>query len=212
MAASDVDIANLALAMIGKEEIASLVEDSVEARAVSRHLVNAKQFTLGRSNWTFALRADALALLLNDWEGRWSHRYDRPSRALRIVRLYNTGWDDPRGLPVEYNVRGNAIYANLADAICEYVDKNTAVTAYPAWFDVVVAAYLARQLVMPLTKKSSLWSNLNDIYGSHHAEAVQLDEGQHPTYWPQDNGGYIDARGAAGSRVREAADGSSFWS
>lgn len=88
--ASEVDISNLALSMLGEEaEISSLTPpDSVLAGYCKRFYPMARDALLEQHAWTFATSRKALALLsLDDMPVEWAYAYARPN-CLKVLAVY----------------------------------------------------------------------------------------------------------------------------
>lgn len=123
---SEVDIANQALSGL-RDEIASLSEDSVAARAVSLHFGTTRDALLRMAPWNCATNTNLLALIcsapgtpenptqvLSVWaKGTppppWAYEYAYPSDCLRplwIIPQQSTGLAD--GIPITTAITGGA--------------------------------------------------------------------------------------------------------
>lgn len=212
MGYSKVELANQALDLIGKDRILSLTEDSTAARKINEVFDRTCHSALARSHWTFQRTAQTMTGLTNDWEERWAYKYDLPNNCATFVRIIPRV-DIPNHEPqVSHQLRGGAIYCNEPDAKGEFVFKSTDTLIWPNPFLDAVAFLLARNVVMPLTRKRSMWDEMNREYEAQLGLAIEHDAGQEPIFYPQEGGGYIDDRGGHTGWVEGAApDGSIYW-
>lgn len=212
MGYSNVELANQALDHLGKNNIASLVEESVEARKMNAVFDRTIESALARSAWSFSKEIADLALVTpNDWDERWCYKYDRPTAAIRILRLVPEV-DIQNATPLLYELHGAFLYTNEANAKAEYTLDTTTTTSMPTFFLDAVSFLLARNAAMQLTRKRSYWVDMNEAYEGHILQAMELDAGQEPnTYVPQANT-YLDARGGGEQYVSHTSvDGSIYW-
>lgn len=210
---SNVELANQALDHIGKGNIASLAEASVAARKINEVFERTLYAALARSHWTFARKFVTLtAQTPNDWDQRWAFKYDLPNDCLNFVRIVPR-LDIPNTEPqAPHQLFNGSIYTNEVDATGEYVYETTDTLTMPSPFLDAVSFLLARNVAMPLTRKRGYWADMNDAYELQLGLAVEQDAGQEPTTYPQEAGGYIDARGGSEADVEGAApDGSIYW-
>lgn len=213
MGYSKVELANQALDHLGKDRIASLTESSTAARKINEVLTRTINAALARSHWTFARKVQTLASQTNDWEERWSFKYDEPNDLITFIRIIPRV-DIPNHEPqVPHARRGGSVYCDECDAKAEYVYETDATLTMPQPFLDAVSFLLARNVAMPLTRKRSFWADMNTAYEEMLGLAIEHDAGQEPIEYPQDGGGYIDARGGSTSEIEGAApDGSIYWS
>ncbi len=212
MGYSNVELANQALDLLGKDRIASLSENSTAARKINEVFQRTMYSALARSEWTFSRKFQDLAALTNDWDQRWAFKYDLPNDCAKFIRLVPRV-DIPNTEPqAPHQLFGGAVYTDEADARAEYVYEQTDTLQMPSYFLDAVAFLLARNVAMPLTRKRSMWADMNDGYEGQLGLAVELDAGQEPTFYPQEGGGYVEARGGSEVEIEGAApDGSIYW-
>jgi hypothetical protein len=211
---SKVDIVNIALDdMLGVDPIATLDDNSSAARKAKRRIDDVIRSVLSMSDWSFARTVLPLAqLATNDWTERYSIRYSLPNdmvKAIRLVPLVEL----PNTSPIPYSILGTSLYTDEANAKLLYTREVTDVGAWPMPFVETVAAYLARTLAMPLTRKRQLFVDMNTVFQAQLAQAVESDAAQEVTFWGHPSS-YLEARGARTSSAYDGtgADGSSYWS
>lgn len=212
MGYSKVELANQALDHIGKDNIATLTSNVAQARKVNAAFERTIHSVLARSHWTFARKIAALANVTNDWAERWEYKYDLPNDCINPVRLIPTV-DLQRREPIPFQRLGQSLYTNQPDAKLQYVFETDDTMAMPQQFLDACAFLLARNIAMPLTRKRSVYEDMNAMYEYHLGLAIEADQGSEPTWWTLDDGGYIEARGGHAARYDDpdTSDGSSYW-
>lgn len=208
---SKVQLANMALDILAVDNIVSIDEASAAARKVKTRIDGAIDAVLEMSNWTFARKVAALAEVDNlDWTERYERKYNLPSDMIKAVKLV-PALDIPNDYPIAYDLMNGALYTDEAEARLRYIYRHTDTTAWPMSFTETVAAYLARALAMPLTRKRANFIDADALLARYLADAVQYDASQEVTFWPHASG-YLEARGASRtSGDSQGVDGSSYW-
>lgn len=161
MGLSDVAICNIALSShLGAGTINSLNEQSPEAAVCNLHYEPARDMVLQSYPWSFAQRVEPLAPLSNDRPQAWAQRYARPAACLKLLRITPTAnW--PVDAPLDaYQLLGQSIYCNIAQAYIEYTFLETDVSKYPPLFAEALAVTLAARMAMPITRNESIRKNL----------------------------------------------------
>lgn len=150
--ASQVDIANLSLAILGKPTIASFLDNSNAARVINVEYDMIRRALLtGRSTWRFSIkRASLPALTAVPTSGPYTQQYALPADCLRVLLAGDTypGLDlsDYRLGPTDdgYEVEGRNILCDYgAPLSLQYVYDVTDTTQFDAWFCVYLAAEIA---------------------------------------------------------------------
>lgn len=164
MAASVVEICNIALARIGVNSfISSLEEPSAEAAACLVLYPHVRDVVLGAGAWPWALRRATVASLASTTERTgWSHAHVLPNDCLYVVQLV------PRvsvpGLPVripwavEYDqdLGVRVLLTNDPTPEVQFVSRVTLVSAYPPLFVDALAWGLASELCVTLAMKEDV--------------------------------------------------------
>jgi hypothetical protein len=165
--ASVVQICNMALSHIGSEARVSSIsppDGSVEAGHCDTFYDVARTEMLEPGNWAFALKRIALAQVVNP-STVWAYAYAKPAdcqRALRILRpsiavtvftqdlRVEPHTDDRDSAP--FDIEGNVILTNQADAVLVYSQDVTDSTKFPASFTSALSYLLASYLAGPIIK------------------------------------------------------------
>lgn len=162
MAASDVDIANLALSHIGETaEIIALVpnDGSAQSQLAARFYPMARDELLEMHPWTFAMRRQALTLLGTNEASNWVYAYAMPSDCLKPRAVLSAAAQlDGEGeqYEVETNVAGNkVIYTDMPEAVLRYTRTLTDTTKFTPMFTAALARNLAAKLAGTIIKGSA---------------------------------------------------------
>ena len=157
------DICNLALSHIGREQIASLNEETEAARTCKLHYDLQRRVLLRAYTWSFARKYVKLAEIDVKTPG-WKHTYAYPNDCVMARKLYN---EDNTWLFLEKNFPGNmdlvllndntkALVCNHRNAYLEYTYDVKEAELFSADFSQALSYYLAAAICMPLTGSEAL--------------------------------------------------------
>ena len=150
--ASNVQIANRALAKLGDKTIVSLTENSNQARALNECFVLVRQGELRRHPWHFAkkraqLAADATAPLFD-----FAYKFALPSDCLRILMPQERSESVQYDNRVDWKVEGRFILSDQAGPLSiTYLADVTDPNEFDAAFIDVFASRLAVEVAHRLT-------------------------------------------------------------
>lgn len=170
----NVAICNLALGRIGVDKvIASLSENSKEARSCARVFDHVRDLVLAEAAWPFAVRTGALAAVAEAGKlGGWGYQFARPVDALRMLDVvpssevetaagYYLGTDQPwvpfrsplyafrQGLSADGN--GTVVLSNVPSPYAVYVARITNPETFPTLFVEALADRLAMEISTPMS-------------------------------------------------------------
>lgn len=158
MAATEVDIANLALANLGDDAtIASLdpPEGSPQSEHCARFYPLARDVLLEAHPWGFATRRITPALLTTTNDA-WTYQYRLPADCVRVIGVLPDGYqrDDQAHLffEIESDADGDVLLTNTSGATLRYVTRLTDPTRYSAAFTQALAWLLSSYIAGPLLK------------------------------------------------------------
>ena len=157
------DICNLALSHIGREQIASLNEDTEAARTCKLHYDLQRQVLLRAYTWSFAKKYTKLSEINVKTPG-WKYTYAYPNDCVMARKIYN---EDNTWCLLEKNFPGNmdqvllndntkALVCNHKDAYLEYTYDVKDAELFTADFSQALSYYLAAAICVPLTGSESL--------------------------------------------------------
>lgn len=217
MSRTTVDVANMALARLGQEPISSLTESSNSARKMNFWLPINLDLLLGNSNWSFARKQQALALVTNDRSDQWDYKYDIPSDCVSFKHIVDPL--RPRSVSdgdyPAFTLSNGSVYTWIENAIGQYIYRNDNAASWSPEFSYALSLMMARDASYALTKKTTLHRELMQEAKFYIDEAIQKDAGQEPNVWGSGNA-YIEARGGTSYDPNEnpadvGVDGSSYW-
>ncbi len=151
--ASKVQIANLALSVLGSAQVSDLdTETTKEANLVNTFWDQVVQEVLEDHTWDFAkewssLAEDAAYTMVDE---KYEYAYTLPSGYIRMSKVEN----DDAG-HVEYVRRGEHLLCNESPFKIEYIKEITDVSKYPPHFIMAVAGKLRIYLAIGLKKKGA---------------------------------------------------------
>lgn len=159
MAASDVDIVNMALGHLGdRANISSISpsDGSEQADVAARVYAHLRDWLLERFAWKFALRRATLAERADITVGGWAHVYAEPNRCLRLLAILPAGYSsDDEG--VQYDTETDesgqgVILTDAIDATARYIARVTDPGKFSPGFTETLSWFLAASFAGPLLK------------------------------------------------------------
>lgn len=158
---NQIDICNMALALINRERIDSLEDSSQEAKMCKTFYDHERKRLLKMYSWGFARKTDQLALRVNTIPG-WDFIYGLPQDCINMLFVFNDMTVERR----EFNrqdfrivtVTGSdkVIACNLEDAWAEYIYNYRDTESFSEEFVEALTHSLAAKLALPLTSNTEL--------------------------------------------------------
>lgn len=210
--ASEVEICNVALAMVRGGSINSLTESSLQAQQCKLHYNLLRDQVLEDAPWGFAHKIRQLAALSSVDIWNWVYAYQYPSDCIRInklmpdyeevsqdssvvaARLYDYGLPKPNlDQQIEYqlfNEDGTLVIAcNEKDVYMSYNRTVTDPNLFSVKFRMALSSLLAAHVAIPLAgemKGTALRKEALSVYSSYIRTAASDDMNQRYQY-PQDS-------------------------
>jgi len=167
MAASKVQIANLALQKLGvSRKLESLTQDHPNARTLNLAYVPMLRAELRRYDWSFAIKRASIAAdgdgpVWGDWDG-----CSKPNDFLRLLR------DDESGVNVDWKIEGLHILSTTSAPLeIRYLAFIDDPNFYDDLFIEAFACRLAVQCCEEITQSTSKINDAKDQYKDAIAEA-----------------------------------------
>jgi len=202
--ASVVDICNLALSMLGAQNIASLTEGSTEARAANQFYALSRDELLASYPWGFAQNQITLAEIINDKAGNWGFAYQVPVDCLKIGLVrppYGAeALIDEGGLArmaFAYSLEAGKIYCDIERALLLYTARVEDSGLYPPLFVDALAGKIGSRLAMSLTKSMELQGRLVQLAQMSVSAAMAGDANQTAHFY-DDGLGILEAQSTRG--------------
>lgn len=169
--ASQIDICNLALVLVGEETLATL-DESKSGRLLNRLWDITRDDVLRDHPWNFAKKRTTLAQLADAPEWGYAYQYQLPVDCLRVIGL--------NGRETDYRVEGGTIQTNEATCYLEYVARIEDPTLYDSRFVDALAAKLAARIAYPLSGSAAMAEKMAAVYEKALAGATGIDSQEDP--------------------------------
>jgi hypothetical protein len=163
--ASDIDICNTGLFLVGADEITSFQDDTREAKISNVIYETTKQALLSCHIWNFSLKfaelaGTTLASTAAAYDFDYKYEYTLPSDFLRMAKtddLNNSLYDHP------YEIVGKKLYTNASPVNIQYQSSGINESTFPAPFQRAFELELAKLYAASLLQDETqveLWSKL----------------------------------------------------
>lgn len=179
--ASEVEVVNIGLTLLGESRIASLDDNTKPAREAKAIFTAVRDALLAKYNWNFAKERTALSALVSTPAFQYSVEYQLPADCLRLVELndYFVGIDltDYRGSDTrEYAIEGRKIKTNWAAPLnIKYIKRVTDASQFDPVFGTTMGARMAMDLCESLTQSDSKWQKAAAQYKQELSDAVRVN-------------------------------------
>lgn len=201
MAASEAEVCNLALLLVGQTQfIDDLSDPTPEGEACDQAYEKCRDSVLQEHAWSFATRRAELNLVADGERGGWAYAYTLPADCL-APRWLDVGIENPSEsekvpMKLEDDATTNAkvLLTNQADAILVYTRTVTETGKFSPLFVEALAAKIAVYLAAGLVKKPRLAFDMMQLFGTlvARAKASDLNQQQKDTEPESD---YVTERG-----------------
>ena len=165
--ASDVDICNSALNMIGASNIISLTEDSRAARVCNQRYEFIRDAVFRAHPWNCLVTRTSLAADSDTPAFEFDHQHTLPADCLRVLR--------PENPDTVFRVEGRKIISSTTAFKMIYVARITDPNEYDQLLIESIAARLAADVSYALVNSASLSQMLMATYDSKLSEARFVD-------------------------------------
>lgn len=167
--ASEVDIINSAMNMIGASNIIARDEDSKAARVSNQRYDSIRDAVLRAHPWNCAVTRRSLAPDSETVAFDWDYQFTLPADpyCLRVLRLDY--------LDIEFRVEGRKIVTNEQSINLIYIARVTDPNTYDTLLQEAIAARLAADVSFTLSQSTSLTQNMYSLYESKLKEARFVD-------------------------------------
>lgn len=164
---SPVEICNVALLMVGAEAITDLGDSTDRARVCKAlwQTVLEDEITLHR--WKCCRKRVELALDAAAPAFGWSYQYALPTDCLRVLDMYPA--------TTEHEIEDGMLLTDSSSAKIIYLYRNETVAKYSSGLKATLAARMAANIAMPLTKKKAVVDAAWSAYWSVVSQAIAAD-------------------------------------
>lgn len=165
---SEVQVANLALALIGAGRIASLNDASREARDCKALLPLLRDEVLESYPWRFARGRAELAQLTAAPTFGWDYAYQLPADCVRPLALSDAA--------TRFEVEGDQLLCDLAeDVFLHYTRRIENAAKFTPSFVSALSARMAADLAMTIPKDKSLAEKMWNLYQNRISGLQTID-------------------------------------
>ena len=172
MATSVIEICNNALLDLGEDTIASLGDETKQARLCNQRWPGVRDAVLRAHPWNCCMRQAELAASAETPAWKWACQYLLPADFLRIIALSSATGQDIR----DWEVQGRTVLCDESAPIyLSYVRRETDPQQYDALLAESLAARMSAVLAYPLTGSTSLAEALWQGYQAKVTEARGVD-------------------------------------
>lgn len=180
-----VEVANLAIAKIGANDISSFEEDTKESQLMKRYYELYLNIALSTHNWNFCMTHQQASLLSESPLPNWSYAYELPSDSLNNKAFFSNRTSKAPFLDYEL-FENNILCTNTGNGIWVLYQKRVYETRFPAYFIEYVASYLAINLAPLLGRQFNTRSTyLETTFGENASNvfnmACAIDSSQSPS-------------------------------
>lgn len=200
--ATQLEICNRALGRIRAHPIASINENSLEARECRTYYPQVVATMLeGPHDWSFATQRVTLAQLTNGRANEWTYAYGLPSNMAKAVRLlpdlaglgltvpvalqgdpYVESWAYfPPDFSVRYEIANGVLYSNEVNATLEYAINDIEGVALPQLAARALATELAAYLAKAVKNDDAREKDLFNQAEVEWSRAIAEDRNRQPT-------------------------------
>ena len=196
-----VELANVALGMIGEDPINSFQDDLDTARAVSLRFPTVRDAVLRDHFWNFAKARRQLASLSQAPDFGYDHQFQLPADFIRMIRVQPS--DDHYSHEPRYVIEGTKLLADSNPIRIVYVRRESDTTKWDSLATEALAARLASELAISVTQSSQLQEQLFNVAMEKLAQARSIDAMDEPADII-DASSWVDSRFTYGGRFLDS--------
>ena len=173
--ASAIEVANMALSLVGDETIATFSDENKRARMVALHFDQARKSALRMAVWGCCTKRVSLPKDATAPAWGWENRFALPGDYIRLADILNTSKD------CSYEIEDRFIVTNLeAPLKIRYVFDDQDVSGFDPLLTQVFVHNLAMMLVEPLSHSSTRYDRLEAALRMYLARASRVDGSEKP--------------------------------
>lgn len=178
-----IQIWNMALDVLREQPLASVADNTAEAKWLSRNYDQQRDYLLGNVLWKFALERASIAMDATTPAYGWSYRYRMPSDLVKLVPPTEDGtW---MGTPIVYETEGEFLLCDISAPLrIRYVKRITNEGLFSNGFCEVLSLRLARRMAHWMTGKQGMMTAIDAMLKEamaevRESEAFQIAGGQY---------------------------------
>ena len=156
--ASEVDIANSALNLLGASTISAFTDDSKNARLINQRYENVRNRVFRSHAWNCLHKRVQLAQNSTAPVIEYTYAYALPSDCLRVLKVHN-GTTDSIQSAIDYKLEGRNIVTDEGTVYLIYVALDTDPNNYDSYLQESISHQLAADLCYAITNNATLANN-----------------------------------------------------
>jgi hypothetical protein len=175
---SVVDICNMALGWIGAERITSLADVSEQANLCNLNYAISRDTVLESREWTFAVERFSLNPTGVVPAYDWGYEFVIPTEVLRVLTVDRPTagvLGGPEHEQENWVREGNSILMNRDTLTMRAIVRIEDTTLFSSSFVHALAARLAADLCIPITRSKTLQQQMFVLYGAKLEDAASAD-------------------------------------
>jgi hypothetical protein len=170
--ASQIEIINRAIILLGAEPITSLSEGTVQQVAATSQWDTTRKSLLRDHPWNFAIKQSTLSPVAGVSHVGYIHAFKIPSDSLRILTVAQNGTN------VDFRNRSNYLFTNSNPVTVDYIYDEADPIYWDALFVNVFAYKLASDIGYALTKSQTSANAMYELYERALKKARYVDSSE----------------------------------
>lgn len=176
--ANEVGICNQALGWLGANSITSFDDNSTEAHLCSENYAAIRDAVEEEGYWSFTIQRFSPAFELESPQWGYAYQFLVPTKVLRVVEVHDNSMTPNGGSNFDWRLESGRILCDSNIIFVKAIFQVTDPRSFSPTFVQCLAARLAADLAIPLTKSRSLQSDMFGLYQSKLSTALALDGSQ----------------------------------
>lgn len=176
--ASEVSICNQALGWLGVDRITSLDDDVVEAELCKENYPDLRDAVLEEGAFSFSKVRLVPAAESTAPAFKWAFSFLMPSTVLRVLEVYDNPDIEYGESTLEWEVENGRVLTDSEIIYVRAIQQITDPKKFSPLFVQALAARLAADLAIPLTKSRTLQADMWSLYQNKMQEAMGVDGSQ----------------------------------
>lgn len=177
---SVVDICNEAMDLLGAATIASLTENSKEARLCNRRFDTVRDAVLRSHPWNVAITRASLAKDATAPAFGFASQFTLPTNpyCLRVISFWNSSVNNEVAAydsNVMYKIEGRKVLSNEGSCSITYISRVTDTEQYDSLLSSAIAHRLASETAYAITGSNSVSQAMQAMYEARLREAKSID-------------------------------------
>jgi hypothetical protein len=168
--ASQVEISNLAMTVLGADRITSMSDNTENARRLVAIYDNCLEDVLRAHPWNFAIVRESLALLVSTPTYGYDYEFQLPTACLRVIEV-----SDGSNVITDFKIEGRKLLLNYDSVYIKYISNITDPNQYTSQFIFVLATRLAAELAYAITNNKTTAELITKIYMDRLQKCKETD-------------------------------------